>query len=149
MEQAPKSWLAETAKTRKEVRRPTQPTHPWPLWRTDIRTRIACVVVLSSFRPSAAQLKMNGKKLLNHLQAAQAAVEKSKIKYETSRKKQDSLQSEANADPNPKARIFRLCSRSHNRTRIRLTIGENATNASTQPTEPKEAAGRGEVGGEG
>jgi len=65
VEQAPKSWLAETAKTRKE-------------------------------------LKMNGKKLLNHLQAAQAAVEKSKIKYETSRKKQDSLQSEANADPNPK-----------------------------------------------
>jgi hypothetical protein len=31
-------------------------------------------------------------------------VEKAKAKYEASRKKQDAVQAEANADPNPKAR---------------------------------------------
>jgi len=48
------------------------------------------------------ELKANGKKLLSQLQAAQSAVEKAKAKYEGSRKKQDAVQAEANADPNPK-----------------------------------------------
>jgi hypothetical protein len=48
------------------------------------------------------QLKANGKKLLSQLQAAQSTVEKAKAKYEGSRKKQDAVQAEANADPNPK-----------------------------------------------
>jgi len=48
------------------------------------------------------ELKANGKKLVSQLQAAQSTVEKAKAKYEGSRKKQDAVQAEANADPNPK-----------------------------------------------
>jgi hypothetical protein len=55
------------------------------------------------------QLKANGKKLVSQLQAAQSTVEKAKAKYEGSRKKQDAVQAEANADPNPKVRhLFTL-----------------------------------------
>jgi len=65
VEQVQKTWLTETAKNRKK-------------------------------------LKKSGKKLLSELQAAQSGVEKAKSKFEGSRKKQDAVQAEANADPNPK-----------------------------------------------
>lgn len=83
------------------------------------------------------ELKANGKKLLSQLQTAQSNVEKAKQKFEGSRKKQDSVQAEANADPNPKARAPNLAN-------LALHLMNSCV-----CTEPKEAADRSEERREG